>query len=97
MWGFHPSSLIDVAEHKDMVLGSIKISTRSGRPKAVNHDAEVTKDTMPPANNGSTEDVQTFTVVQSHSRNPNPEARNGAPVVHYPIPKASNPFSIKKK
>ncbi|GKD51338.1 hypothetical protein Tco_1280314 [Tanacetum coccineum] len=27
-------------------------------PKAVNHDTEVTKDTMPPANNGSTEDVQ---------------------------------------
>ncbi|GJV88081.1 hypothetical protein Tco_1532019, partial [Tanacetum coccineum] len=26
--------------------------------KAVNHDIEVTKDTMPPANNGSTEDVQ---------------------------------------
>ncbi|GJY04439.1 hypothetical protein Tco_0370379 [Tanacetum coccineum] len=34
------------------------ITTRSGvtiqGPKAVNHDAEVTKDTMPPANNGST-------------------------------------------
>ncbi|GJU73904.1 hypothetical protein Tco_1265309 [Tanacetum coccineum] len=33
------------------------ITTRSGvtiqGPKAVNHDAEVTKDTMPPANNGS--------------------------------------------
>ncbi|GJX85658.1 hypothetical protein Tco_0336432 [Tanacetum coccineum] len=27
-------------------------------PKAVNQDVEVTKDTMPPANNGSTEDVQ---------------------------------------
>ncbi|GJS16733.1 reverse transcriptase domain-containing protein [Tanacetum coccineum] len=27
-------------------------------PKAVNHNAEVTKDTMPPANNGSTKDVQ---------------------------------------
>ncbi|GKG48391.1 hypothetical protein Tco_0510276, partial [Tanacetum coccineum] len=25
---------------------------------SINHDAEVTKDTMPPANNGSTEDVQ---------------------------------------
>ncbi|GJX09371.1 reverse transcriptase domain-containing protein [Tanacetum coccineum] len=38
------------------------ITTRSGvtiqGPKAVNHDTEVTKDTMPPANNGSTEDVQ---------------------------------------
>ncbi|GJU07793.1 hypothetical protein Tco_1124223 [Tanacetum coccineum] len=38
------------------------ITTRSGvtiqGPKAFNHDTEVTKDTMPPANNGSTEDVQ---------------------------------------
>ncbi|GJR25686.1 reverse transcriptase domain-containing protein [Tanacetum coccineum] len=52
------------------------ITTRSGvtiqGPKAVNHDAEVTKDTMPPANNGSTEDVQP-PVVQIQSRNPNPE------------------------
>ncbi|GJY01849.1 hypothetical protein Tco_0360001 [Tanacetum coccineum] len=47
------------------------ITTRSGvtiqGPKAVNHDAEVTKDTMPPANNGSTEDVQP-PVVQIQSR-----------------------------
>ncbi|GJT22964.1 reverse transcriptase domain-containing protein [Tanacetum coccineum] len=41
-------------------------------PKAVSHDTEVTKDTMPPANNGSTEDVQP-PVVQIQSRNPNPE------------------------
>ncbi|GJV95155.1 hypothetical protein Tco_1546732 [Tanacetum coccineum] len=50
------------------------ITTRSGvtiqGPKAVNHDAEVTKDTMPPANNGSTEDVQP-PVIQIQSRNPN--------------------------
>ncbi|GJU30363.1 reverse transcriptase domain-containing protein [Tanacetum coccineum] len=49
------------------------ITTRSGvtiqGPKTVNHDTEVTKDTMPPANNGSTEDVQP-PVVQSQSRNP---------------------------
>ncbi|GJW63650.1 reverse transcriptase domain-containing protein [Tanacetum coccineum] len=52
------------------------ITTRSGvtiqGPKTVNHDTEVTKDTMPPANNGSTEDVQP-PVVQIQSRNPNPE------------------------
>ncbi|GJR87801.1 reverse transcriptase domain-containing protein [Tanacetum coccineum] len=52
------------------------ITTRSGvtiqRPKACNHDTKVTKDTMPPANNGSTEDVQP-PVVQIQSRNPNPE------------------------
>ncbi|GKD85259.1 hypothetical protein Tco_1356413 [Tanacetum coccineum] len=57
--------------------------------KAVNHDAEVTKDTMPPANNRSTEDVQP-PVVQIQSRNPNPEP-NVSPV-DIPIPKASIPF-----
>ncbi|GJR69099.1 hypothetical protein Tco_0015164 [Tanacetum coccineum] len=49
------------------------ITTRSGvtiqGPKAVNHDTEVTKDTMPPTNNGSTEDVQP-PVVQIQTRNP---------------------------
>ncbi|GJT16555.1 ribonuclease H-like domain-containing protein [Tanacetum coccineum] len=49
------------------------ITTRSGvtiqGPKTVNHDTEVTKDTMPPANNGSTENVQP-PVVQIQSRNP---------------------------
>ncbi|GJU21088.1 hypothetical protein Tco_1154430 [Tanacetum coccineum] len=58
------------------------ITTRSGvtiqGPKAVSHDTEVTKDTMPPANNGSTEDVQP-PVVQIQSRNPNPEP-NVSPV-----------------
>ncbi|GJZ95138.1 hypothetical protein Tco_0667341 [Tanacetum coccineum] len=47
---------------------------------------------MPPANNGSTEDVQP-PVVQIQSRNPNPEP-NVAPVVtpvDTPIPKASIP------
>ncbi|GJQ97588.1 reverse transcriptase domain-containing protein [Tanacetum coccineum] len=60
-------------------------------------DAEVTKDTMPPANNGSTEDVQP-PVVQIQSRNPNPEP-NVAPVVApvvTPIPKASIPFPSRR-
>ncbi|GJS52025.1 reverse transcriptase domain-containing protein [Tanacetum coccineum] len=77
------------------------ITTRSGvtiqGPKAVNHDAEVTKDTMPPANNGSTEDVQP-PVVQIQSRNPNPEPNVTpvcAPVVP-PIPKASIPFPSRR-
>ncbi|GJU28345.1 reverse transcriptase domain-containing protein [Tanacetum coccineum] len=73
------------------------ITTRSGvtiqGPKAVNHDAEVTKDTMPPANNGSTENVQP-PVVQIQSRNPNPEP-NVAPDVA-PIPKASIPFPSRR-
>ncbi|GJX17182.1 reverse transcriptase domain-containing protein [Tanacetum coccineum] len=73
------------------------ITTRSGvtiqGPKAVNHNAEVTKDTMPPANNGSTEDVQP-PVVQIQTRNPNPEP-NVAPVVT-PVPKASIPFPSRR-
>ncbi|GKA40498.1 hypothetical protein Tco_0733091, partial [Tanacetum coccineum] len=59
------------------------ITTRSDvtiqGPKAVNHDTDVTKDTMPLANNGSTEDVRP-PVVQIQSRNPNPEP-DVAPVV----------------
>ncbi|GKG13412.1 hypothetical protein Tco_0350372, partial [Tanacetum coccineum] len=69
------------------------ITTRSG----ITNDTEVTKDTMPPANNGSTEDVQPF-VVQIQSRNPNPEP-NVAPVVApivTPVPKASIPFPSRR-
>ncbi|GKB16105.1 hypothetical protein Tco_0850028 [Tanacetum coccineum] len=73
------------------------ITTRSGvtiqGPKAVNHDTEVTKDTMPPTNNGSTEDVQP-PVVQIQTRNPNPEP-NVAPVIP-PVPKASIPFPSRR-
>ncbi|GJZ73612.1 hypothetical protein Tco_0637758 [Tanacetum coccineum] len=59
-------------------------------PKAVNHDADVTKDTMPPTNNGSTEDVQP-PVVQIQSRNPVLEpvvapAPNAKPSVSLPYP-----------
>ncbi|GJR84449.1 reverse transcriptase domain-containing protein [Tanacetum coccineum] len=52
---------------------------------------------MPPANNGSTEDVQP-PVVQIQSRNPNPEP-NVAPVVApvvTPVPKASIPFPSRR-
>ncbi|GJR25877.1 reverse transcriptase domain-containing protein [Tanacetum coccineum] len=55
------------------------------------------KRTLPPANNGSTEDVQP-PVVQIQSRNPNPEP-NVAPVVApvvTPIPKASIPFPSRR-
>ncbi|GKG60325.1 hypothetical protein Tco_0611926, partial [Tanacetum coccineum] len=48
-----------------------------------------TKDTMPPADNGSTEDVQP-PVVQSQSRK-----LNVAPVVA-PVPKASIPFPSRR-
>ncbi|GJT64125.1 reverse transcriptase domain-containing protein [Tanacetum coccineum] len=55
--------------------------------------SELFLDTMPPANNGSTEDVQP-PVVQIQSRNPNPEP-NVAPVVT-PVPKASIPFPSRR-
>ncbi|GKA00571.1 hypothetical protein Tco_0673121 [Tanacetum coccineum] len=44
-------------------------STSSSSPKVMNRDTEVTKDTMLPTNNGSTEDVQ-HPVVQVQSQNP---------------------------
>ncbi|GKG15249.1 hypothetical protein Tco_0354849, partial [Tanacetum coccineum] len=66
------------------------ITTQSGvtiqGPKAVNHDTEVTKDTMPPANNPP--------VVPIQSRNPNPEP-NVTPVVT-PVPKASIPLPSRR-
>ncbi|GKE52100.1 reverse transcriptase domain-containing protein, partial [Tanacetum coccineum] len=43
-------------------------STSSSLPKVMNRDTEVTKDTMLPTNNGSTEDVQPL-VVQVQSQN----------------------------
>ncbi|GJR48968.1 reverse transcriptase domain-containing protein [Tanacetum coccineum] len=43
--------------------------TSSSSPKVMNHDTEVTKDTMLPTNNGSTKDVQP-PVVQVQSCNP---------------------------
>ncbi|GJT83131.1 reverse transcriptase domain-containing protein [Tanacetum coccineum] len=43
--------------------------TSSSSPKVMNRDTEVTKDTMLPTNNGSTEDVQP-PVVQVQSQNP---------------------------
>ncbi|GJV13233.1 reverse transcriptase domain-containing protein [Tanacetum coccineum] len=44
-------------------------STSSSPPKVMNRDTEVTKDTMLPNNNGSTEDVQP-PVIQVQSQNP---------------------------
>ncbi|GKA04432.1 hypothetical protein Tco_0683552 [Tanacetum coccineum] len=82
-------SHLDVAELKTWFGALILDRLLLPGPKAFNHDTEVTKDTMPPANNGSTEDVQP-PVVQIQTRNPNPEP-NVAPVVT-PVPKASIPF-----
>ncbi|GJV88770.1 reverse transcriptase domain-containing protein [Tanacetum coccineum] len=47
-------------------------TTSSSPPKVVERETEVTKDTVPPTNNGSTKDVQP-TVVQDQSQVPNSE------------------------
>ncbi|GJT80793.1 reverse transcriptase domain-containing protein [Tanacetum coccineum] len=77
------------------------ITTRSGvtiqGPKAVNHDAEVTKDTMPPANNGSTETsnlllFQISLVIAILS----PMLLCLLLFVYFPVPKASIPFPSRR-
>ncbi|GJR83646.1 reverse transcriptase domain-containing protein [Tanacetum coccineum] len=93
---FWNSSLVNTVTNPRGILKGITTEsgdTIQGPKSLVNHDTEVTKDTMPPANNGSTEDVQP-PVVQIQTRNPNPEP-NVAPVVP-PVPKASIPFPSRR-
>ncbi|GKF84735.1 hypothetical protein Tco_0249633, partial [Tanacetum coccineum] len=84
--------LLPVPEQEDLK----GITTRSGvtiqGPKAVNHDTEVTKDTMPPTNNGSTKDVQPPVVqVQSRSQISKPDVESvSAPKVSIPFPSRRN-------
>ncbi|GKA98359.1 hypothetical protein Tco_0826296 [Tanacetum coccineum] len=75
------------------VTANTASTSGSGTLPVQSIDTEVTKDTMPPANNGSTEDVNQ-PVVQIQTRDPNPEP-NVAPVVT-PIPKASIPFPSRR-
>ncbi|GJW02187.1 hypothetical protein Tco_1561043 [Tanacetum coccineum] len=69
-------------------------TTRSGDtypkdPKAVSHDTRCDKVTlMPPAINGSTEDVQTTCCQKFSLRNPNPEPRVA------PVKMKSNSFEV---
>ncbi|GJX18480.1 hypothetical protein Tco_0221157 [Tanacetum coccineum] len=64
-------------------------TTYSSHPKVVEHETEVTKDTVPPTNNGSTEDVQP-PVVQVQPQVPNSVV---APVsAPKPNPKPSIPY-----
>ncbi|GJV79635.1 hypothetical protein Tco_1515505 [Tanacetum coccineum] len=75
------------------------IPTNSSSPKVVEHETEVTKDTVPPTNNGSTKDVQP-PVVQVETQIPNSEPIV-APIVELveapvsapkPKPKPSIPY-----
>ncbi|GKA70558.1 reverse transcriptase domain-containing protein [Tanacetum coccineum] len=71
------------------------IPTTSSSPKVVERETEVTKDTVPPTNNGSTKDVQPPVVqVQPHVPNSEPVV---APVsAPMPNPKPSIPYPSRR-
>ncbi|GKB32417.1 reverse transcriptase domain-containing protein [Tanacetum coccineum] len=70
-------------------------STSSSSPKVMNRDTEVTKDTMLPTNNGSTEDVQP-PVVQVQSRNPTSEPVVAPVSAPMPNQRTSIPFPSRR-
>ncbi|GJY93328.1 reverse transcriptase domain-containing protein [Tanacetum coccineum] len=69
--------------------------TSSSSPKVMNRDTEVTKDTMLPTNNGSTEDVQP-PVVQVQSRNPISEPVVAPVSAPMPNQRTSIPFPSRR-
>ncbi|GJX78520.1 reverse transcriptase domain-containing protein [Tanacetum coccineum] len=71
-------------------------STSSSPPKVMNRDTEVTKDTMLPINNGSTEDVQP-PVVQVQSQNPTSEPVVDPVSAPRPNQQTSIPFPSRRK
>ncbi|GKF63436.1 hypothetical protein Tco_0186884, partial [Tanacetum coccineum] len=66
-------------------------TTSSSPPKVVEHETEVTKDTVPPTNNGTTEDVQP-SVVQVETHVPNSEPVVAPVIAQKPNPKPSIPY-----
>ncbi|GJX58180.1 reverse transcriptase domain-containing protein [Tanacetum coccineum] len=66
-------------------------TTSSSPPKVVERETEVTKDTMPPTNNGSTKDVQP-SVVQVQPQVPNSEPVVAPVSAPMPNPKPSIPY-----
>ncbi|GJS48861.1 reverse transcriptase domain-containing protein [Tanacetum coccineum] len=70
-------------------------STSSSPPKVMNRDTEVTKDTMLPTNNGSTEDVQP-SVVQVQSQNPTSEPVVDSVSALMPNQRTSIPFPSRR-
>ncbi|GJY74618.1 reverse transcriptase domain-containing protein [Tanacetum coccineum] len=71
------------------------IPTTSSPPKVVERETEVTKDMMPPTNNGSTKDVQP-TVVQVQSQVPNSEPVVDPVSAPMPNPKPSIPYPSRR-
>ncbi|GJW07066.1 reverse transcriptase domain-containing protein [Tanacetum coccineum] len=70
-------------------------STSSSPPKVMNRDTEVTKDTMLPTNNGSTEDVQP-PVIQVQSQNPTSEPVVDPVSAPMPNQRTSIPFPSRR-
>ncbi|GJU12256.1 reverse transcriptase domain-containing protein [Tanacetum coccineum] len=70
-------------------------TTSSSPPKVVKHETEVTMDTMPSTNNGSTKDVQP-PVVQIQSQVPNFEPVVAPVSAPMPNPKPSIPYPLKR-
>ncbi|GJX13459.1 reverse transcriptase domain-containing protein, partial [Tanacetum coccineum] len=70
-------------------------STSSSSPKVMNRDTEVTKDTMLPTNNGSTEDVQP-PVIQVQSQNPTSEPDVAPVSAPMPNQRTSIPFPSRR-
>ncbi|GJV88166.1 hypothetical protein Tco_1532104 [Tanacetum coccineum] len=66
---------------------------------SINRDTEVTKDTMPPTNNGSTKDVQPPVVqVQSRNQISKPDVESvSAPKVSIPFPSRRNDENRREK
>ncbi|GJY80096.1 reverse transcriptase domain-containing protein [Tanacetum coccineum] len=69
--------------------------TTSSLPKVVEREIEVTKDTVPPTNNGSTKDVQP-PVVQVQSQVPNSEPVVETVSAPMPNPKPSIPYPSRR-
>ncbi|GJU48007.1 reverse transcriptase domain-containing protein [Tanacetum coccineum] len=70
-------------------------TTSSSPPKVVERETEVTKDTVPPTNNGSTKDVQP-PVVQVQTQMPNSEPVVAPVSVPMPNPKPSIPYPSRR-
>ncbi|GKG22634.1 hypothetical protein Tco_0387937, partial [Tanacetum coccineum] len=70
---------------------TIPTTTSSSSPKVVEHKTEVTKDTVPPTNNGSTKDVQP-PIVQVENHIPISEPVVALVSAPMPNPKLSIPY-----
>ncbi|GKF28521.1 reverse transcriptase domain-containing protein [Tanacetum coccineum] len=70
-------------------------SNSSSSPKVINRDTEVTKDTMLPTNNGSTEDIQP-PVIQVQSQNPTSEPVVDPVSAPMPNQRTSIPFPSRR-